>query len=187
MALVDRAKLRENHQQVVARLASEASYGLMRPTVSARLVRDVSVESSFVQYDRPFTFLGDEAVDRAGHETGPSPMRYFLSGIAFCALGWWAKGSALLDVELASLEVRLRSFLDMRGEHGVPDVPPNPQWLVFEVEVSSPASREQVLELIDWGLARCPLSVLVGRAVPVHQRVVHDGTLIRDGVPPEAR
>jgi len=186
MALVDRDKLRENHQQVVARLDSEASYGLMRPAVSARLVRDVSVESSFVQYDRPFTFLGDEAVDRAGHETGPSPMRYFLSGIAFCSLGWWAKGSAMLNVELTSLEVRLRSFLDLRGEHGFPDVPPNPQWLVLEIEVSSPASRERVLELIDWGLAHCPLSVLVGRAVPVHQRVVLDGAPIRDTVPPEA-
>jgi uncharacterized OsmC-like protein len=187
MALVDRAKLRENHEEVVARLAADPTHGLMRPTVSARLVRDVSVESSFVQYDRPFTFLGDEAADRGGHEAGPSPMRYFLSGIAFCALGWWAKGSAELDVELGSIEVRLRSYLDMRGEYGFPDVPPNPQWLVAEIDVSSPASGDEVLEVVDWGLAHCPLSVLVGRAIEVHQRVVHDGAVIRDTVPPEAR
>lgn len=186
MALIDRDALRVNHEQVVARLEADRAAGLMQPEVTARLVRDVSVESSFVQYGRPFTFHGDEAADRAGHETGPSPMRYLLSGVAFCLLGWWAKGSAMLDVELASLEVRLRTFLDMRGEHGVADVPANPQWLVLEVTVSSEAPRERMLEMIDWGIARCPLSALVARAIPVHARVVLDGEVIRDDVPVES-
>lgn len=186
MALIDHDALRANHEQVVARLEADAGAGLMRPEVTARLVRDVSVESSFVQYGRPFTFHGDEAADRAGHETGPSPMRYLLSGVAFCLLGWWAKGSAVLDVELTSLDVRLRTFLDMRGEHGVADVPPHPQWLVLEVAVSSDAPRERVLEVIDWGIARCPLSVLVARAIPVYAQVVLDGEVVRDEVPAEA-
>lgn len=180
MALIDRPKLRANHEQVVERLAADPTFGLMRPTVSARLVRDVSVESSFVQYDRPFTFLGDEAADRAGHETGPSPMRYFLSGVAFCMLGWWAKGSAMLEVELGSIEVKLQTLLDMRGEHGFEDVPANPQWLDLEIEVTSDAPAEKVLEVIDWGIARCPLSVLVGRAIPIRDRVVLGGDVIRD-------
>lgn len=187
MTLIDGAKLRANHEDVVGRLRGDPSYGLMRPQVTARLVRDVAVESSFVQYDRSFTFAGDEALDRGGHETGPSPMRYFLSGIAFCIAGWWAKGSALLDVELGSLELKLRTFLDMRGEHGFEDVPPNPQWLVIEAEVSSPADPERVLEVIDWGVRHCPLSVLVSRAIPVHHHVVLNGTVIRDTVPPHAR
>lgn len=187
MALIDRAMLRANHEQVVDRLAAEPSFGLMRPEVTARVVKDVSVESSFVQYDRPFTFLSDEAAVRGGQETGPSPMRYLLSGVAFCLLGWWAKGSAMLDVEVASLEVRLRTFLDMRGEHGIADVPSNPQWLVMEVTVSSPGSTERVLEFLDWGIAHCPLSVLVRKAIPVYIRVDHDGSITRDTVPAEAR
>lgn len=186
MALIDRESLRANHAEVVARLADPTA-GLMRPEVAARLVRDVSVESNFVQYGRPFTFLGDESLDRAGHETGPSPMRYVLSGIAFCLLGWWAKGSAMLGVELASLEVRLRTFLDLRGEHGVGDAPVHPQWLVLEVAVSSEAPPERVLEVIDWGIAHCPLSVLVRKAIPVHVRVVQDGSVTRDTVPDTAR
>ena len=186
MALIDRDVLRTNHARVVERLRADPAFGLMRPSVTARLVRDVSVESRFVQYDREFTFLGDEAADRGGHETGPSPMRYFLTGIGFCLLGWWAKGASHLDVEIATLEVTLRTLLDMRGEHGVADVPPNPQYLVLDVSVSSPAAPNRVLEVIDWGARYCPLAVLVGRAIPVHQRVVHDGTVIRDEVPAEA-
>lgn len=186
MALVDRPKLRTDHEQMVARLSTDDRFGLMRPQVTARLVRDVSVESRFVQYDREFTFLGDEAVDRGGHETGPSPMRYFLSGIGFCLLGWWAKGATMLDVDVASLEVTLRTFLDMRGEYGVSSVPANPQYLVLDVAVSSDAPPEKVLEVLDWGRDHCPLSVLVGKAIPVHERVVLDGATIRDTVPPSA-
>lgn len=186
MALVDRAALRDNYDRVVARLAAEPGFGLMRPSVSARLVEGVSVESTFVQYGRPFTLLGDEAADRGGRETGPSPMRYFLTGIAFCLLGWWAKGSAVLGVELDSLAVRLETFLDMRGEHGLEGVPPHPQWLLVEVQVAGPAGADDVLRVVDWGIARCPLSVLVARAVPLHQRVLLNGEPIRDAVPPQA-
>jgi uncharacterized OsmC-like protein len=186
MTLIDRAKLRTNHGEVVRQLQDDPAYGRMRPQVTARLVKDVSVESSFVQYGRPFTFLGDEAAERGGQESGPSPMRYFLSGISFCLIGWWAKGSAMLDVELSSLAVTTRTFLDMRGEHGVPDVPVNPQWLVLEIEVESDAPAEGVLEVIDWGVRHCPLSALVGRAIPVYDRVTLNGTVVRDTVPAEA-
>jgi len=187
IALIDRDTLRVNHERVVARLSADATFGLMRPTVHARLVRDVSVESVFVQYDRTFTFNGDEARERAGHETGPSPMRYFLSGIAFCLAGWYAKGSAVLDVPIDGLELDLRTLLDMRGEHGFDGHPPNPQYLVVEVSVTSVAPPATVLEVIDWGGARCPLSALVRTAIPVYERVILDGELIRDTVPVEAR
>ena len=186
MALVDRAKLRSNHEHVVARLTSDDAFGLMRPQVTARLVQDVSVESRFVQYDRDFTFLGDEAKDRGGHETGPSPMRYFLTGIGFCLLGWWAKGSAMLDVELTSVEVTLRTFLDMRGEHGIEGVPPHPQYLVLDITVSSDAPPDRVLEVLAWGRHHCPLSNLVGQAIPIHGRVTLDGKVVRDTVPASA-
>lgn len=183
MALIDREALRANHDRVAARLAAEPAFGLMRPAVHARLVRDVSVESVFVQYDRTFTFYGDEALDRAGHETGPSPMRYFLSGIAFCLAGWYAKGSAVLDVPIESLELDLRTLLDMRGEHGLAGHPPNPQYLVVEAAIESGAPADRVLEVVDWGGARCPLSVLVRTAIPVHERIVVGGAVIRDTVP----
>ena len=187
MSLIDREKLRTGHERLVARLEADPTFGLMRPTVHARLVRDVSVESVFVQYDRTFTFNGDEARERGGHETGPSPMRYFLSGIAFCLAGWYAKGSAVLDVPIDGLELDLRTLLDMRGEHGFEGHPPNPQYLIVEVAVTTVASPADVLEVLDWGGAHCPLSALVGAAIPVHERVVLNGELVRDTIPADAR
>lgn len=183
MALVDRDKLRANYDDLVVRLAADDATGIVRPSVTTRLVGDVTVESTFTQYDREFRFVSDEAVSRGGREAGPSPMRYFLSGLAFCLQGWYAKGSAAVDCELDGLELELRTWMDMRGEHAFADVPPHPQWIVAEVRVTSPAPAGRVLAMIDWGDARCPLASLVRRAIPVHQRVILNGSVIRDEVP----
>jgi len=183
MTLVDRDKLRTNYLRLVEELAADGATGIVRPSVTARLVQDVTVESTFVQYDRPFRFVGDEAMHRGGHEEGPSPMRYFLSGLAFCLEGWYAKGSAVEDCELDGLELELRTFMDMRGEHAFPDVPAHPQWIVAESRVASRSPSDRVLAMIDWGDARCPLGSLVRRAIPIYPRVIHNGTTIRDEVP----
>jgi uncharacterized OsmC-like protein len=183
MSLVNRDLLRTNYEQLAATLSSDDAAGLVRPSVTARLLGNVTAESTFVQYDRPFRFIGDEAIIRGGREEGPSPMRYFLSGIAFCLEGWYAKGSAFADVDIEALELELRTYMDMRGEHGLPDVPPHPQWIVAEVRATSPSPPENVLAMVDWGDVRCPLGSLVRRAIPVYGRVIHNGTLIRDEVP----
>lgn len=187
MSLVETAKLSSNYTAVVERLAADDDAGLMRPSVSARLVQDVSVESRFDQYDQSYTFHGDEAHSRGGHERGPSPMRYFLSGIAFCLVGWYAKGSAFTDVELQGLDIDIRTFLDMRGEHGFDGVPAHPQWLELDIQATSPSAPDNVLAMIDWGDERCPLGVFARRAVPVYQRVTHNRRVIRDTIPPEAQ
>lgn len=181
--LIDRPVLRQSYEELAERLRVDGAGSFVRPYVETKVVRDVTVESSFIQYDRPFTFTSDEAHHRGGHEDGPSPMRYFLSGIAFCQQGWYAKGAALVDIELDSLELDVRTYMDMRGEHGFEGVPPNPQWLLFDIRVTGEVPPERVLEMIDWGDARCPLGVLVRRAVPVYERINLNGTTIRDTTP----
>ena len=185
MSLVDHETLKGNYETVAKNLANDSNAGLMRPSVSTRLIENVSVESTFEQYGKTYTFYGDEAKSRGGYERGPSPMRYFLNGIAFCLQGWCAKGSAIAEVDIDSMEIDITSFLDMRGEHGFEEVPANPQWLILDIRVGSPSPSEQVLEMVDWGISRCPLSVFVKKAVPVYERVSHNGKAIRDTVPAE--
>lgn len=185
MSLVDQETLRANYESVAENLANDANAGLMRPRVSTRLIENVSVESTFEQYGQTYTFYGDEAKSRGGYERGPSPMRYFLNGVAFCLQGWCAKGSAFAEVDIDSMEIDITSFLDMRGEHGFEDVPANPQWLILDIRVDSPSPAEQVLEMVEWGISRCPLSVFAKKAVPVYERVSHNGKAIRDTVPAE--
>lgn len=183
MSIVDGGMLQDNYRAVVDKLSTDAGAGLMHPEVSAELLEDVSVRAVFEQYGTEFEFYGDEATSRGGHERGPSPMRYFLSGIAFCMLGWYAKGSAFADCDIEALTMDVRSFLDMRGEHGFDDRAVHPQWLVFDIRVTSPSPSDQVLAMIDWGDARCPLGAFARRAAPVYEIVTHNGKVIRDAVP----
>ena len=183
MGIVDHDKLKSNYLGVVEKLDSNHAAGLVHPYVSAEILEDVSVRSSFIQYDREFTFFGDEAFDRGGHERGPSPIRYFLSGIAFCMLGWYAKGAALVDCDVQAMRMNITTHLDLRGEHGFDDKPAHIQWLVFDVHVESPSSADTVLAMIDWGDVRCPLGAFSRRAVPVYTVVNHNGAVIRNTVP----
>lgn len=187
MSLVKSGELRAGYESLAAKLATDDTAGHMRPYVSARLVEDVTVESTFEQYGREFTFFADEAAVRGGKELGPSPMRYFLSGIVFCLIGWYAKGSTFADVDVEGLEVDARTYLDMRGEHGFTSVPANPQWIVLDIRVTSPSPSSNVLAMLEWGDARCPLGVFARRAVPVYQQVTHNDEVILDTVPAEAR
>lgn len=155
----------------------------MRPLVKTMLVHNVHARSDFIQYDKAFSFDCDESDGRAGNGQAPSPLRYFLSSIAFCQQVWFAKGAALADVEIEELEIDVHTYMDMRGEHKVGEVPPNPQWIIIEASVTSPSATAAVLAMADEANARCPVTNLVAKAVPIYEQIRLNGIVIRDTVP----
>jgi uncharacterized OsmC-like protein len=180
---VDLAKLADNVNETAARLAEDSAAGHVRPNVQTRLIANVQAQSDFVQYGKQFSFRCDESDDRAGTGEAPSPLRYFLSGIAFCQQVWYAKGAALVGCPIEELEIDVRTYMDMRGEHHVDDVVAHPQWIAIEARVTSPGSSEQVLAMVDEANSRCPVYSLVSLAVPVYERIHHNGTVVRDTIP----
>ena len=182
---VDIEKLRANVTETAARLAADPEAGHVRPRVTTRLIANVHARSDFVQYDEDFTFECDEAEGRAGGGAHPSPLRYFLSGLAFCQQVWYAKGAALVGCELEELEIDVLTYMDMRGEHHVGDVPAHPQWIIIEAAITSPAPADAVLAIVDEANSRCPVYALVAKAVPIYERIRHNDRLLRDSVPPD--
>ena len=180
---VDLDKLRANVEVTTALLSRDESAGHVRPKVVTHLVEDVHARSDFVQYDKEFSFECDEAESRAGRGAHPSPLRYFLSGLAFCQQVWYAKGAALAGCALEDLRIEVRTYMDMRGEHLIDDIPQHPQWIVIEAWVESPAHSAKVLDMVDEANARCPVYGLVERAVPIHERIHHNGVVVRDTIP----
>ena len=180
---IDQKKLRSNVEETAEALAADPSVGHVRPYVKTKLVADVQAVSDFVQYGKEFSFRCDESDDRAGRGEAPSPLRYFLSSIAFCLQVWYAKGAALVGVELDDLEIDLRTYMDMRGEHKVGDAPPHPQWIIIEASVTSPSDPEHVLAMVDEANDRCPVSTLVAKAIPMYERIELNGSMIRNTIP----
>lgn len=180
---VDRELLRRNVEDTTETLRADPAAGHVRPRVVTRLIENVNARSDFVQYDKSFTFECDESTGRAGSGEHPSPLRYFLSGLAFCQQVWYAKGAALAGCDIEDLELDVSTYMDMRGEHLIDGIPPHPQWVVIEARVSSPGTTEQVVQMVDEANARCPVYSLVARAVPIYERIFLNGELLRDTVP----
>lgn len=170
-------------EETAVRLIGDPTAGHVRPLVKSTLVHNVHARSDFVQYDKEFSFECDEADGRAGTSQAPSPLRYFLSSIAFCQQVWFAKGAALAGVEVEELEIDVHTYMDMRGEHKVGEVPPHPQWIIIEANVMSPSPPSAVLAMADEANARCPVTTLVAKAVPVFEQIRLNGVLVRDTVP----
>jgi uncharacterized OsmC-like protein len=184
---VDVDELARSIHGLVETLDADPSAGIVRPWVSTRLERDVRASSRFTQYGHDFEFRSDEAVDRGGAGSAPSPLRYLLSAVAFCLQGWCAKTWALDATGIADLRVDVRTRMDMRGEHLVPGADAHPQWLVLDVEMRSDASDARAVAMLREASRRCPVTALLVKAVPVYHRLVHNGSLVLDDRPPELR
>lgn len=180
---IDARRLRDNVTDTTATLRADETAGHVRPRVSTSLIENVHARSEFIQYERAFSFECDESSGRAGSDAAPSPLRYFLSGLAFCMQVWYAKGAALADCVIDDLRIDVLTYMDMRGEHLIDGIPPNPQWIVIEAHVDSPSDAGAVLGMVDEANARCPVYSLVSKAVPVYERIIHRDRLIRDTVP----
>ncbi|KQW06273.1 hypothetical protein ASC66_07045 [Leifsonia sp. Root4] len=176
--------LRRSIEAQIAQLTEDPQSAIVRPWVRTELERGVLGVSRFTQYGTEYEFRSDEALDRGGEASAPSPMRYLLSGVAFCLQGWTAKCFAQHDVPLDALAVELRTTMDMRGELLLGDVPAHPQWLVAELTVTSSASATSVADLVAEAVDRCPLSALLKRAIPLYVKITLRGVVISDDRPP---
>ena len=180
---IDADRLRDNVASTARILADDDTAGHVRPRVTTRLIHNVHAKSDFTQYEKEFYFECDESEARAGQGEHPSPLRYFLSGLAFCMQVWYAKGAALVGCELDDLQIDVLTYMDMRGEHLVAGVPTYPQWIIIEAAVTSGSDPATALAMVDEANARCPVYGLIARAVPVYERIRLGDDLIRDTVP----
>ena len=89
---------------------------------------------------RHFTFLVDEPAERGGTDRGPNPLAYFLAGAASCLMNQYATDALFRDVKLDAFEITARGHFDRRIGGAFSD-------MVYDLKISSPASREQILSL----------------------------------------
>jgi len=184
MGIIDANLLKGNLDGLAASLTKDPSTGFVMPKVSTALVEDVRAVSVFTQYGSEFEFRCDESEGRGGRGEAPSPLRYLLSSLAFCQQVWYAKGAAMADCEIEALEINVETFMDMRGEHLVGEIPTYPQWFLVDARVDSPSSVECVKAMVAEANRRCPVYGLLSRAVPIYSRLVHNGVVLEDETPP---
>lgn len=164
-----------------ARIASDPETGIMRPWLRATIVEGVHGRAEFEQYGRVHRFESDEAPDRGGSGSAPSPLRYLLAALAFCSQGWIAKEFAMRSLDARSEFVDARTMLDMAGELGIDASAPHPPWFVLDVTCTTNGIDDDALvAAVRAGVARCPVASLVAAAVPLRLLVRRAGRVVFD-------
>jgi uncharacterized OsmC-like protein len=116
--------------------------------------------------------MSDMSQGVGGGGTAPSPGWLLRAANASCIATLIAMRAAEEGVELDTLEVTVDSESDDYGILGLDDaVPAGPLSMRVQVRASSAAPDEKLREVIDWGVAHCPVCDAVKRAVPVEVQV----------------
>lgn len=164
-----------------SRIAADPEAGKMRPWLRATIIDGVHGAAEFEQYGRWHRFESDEAVERGGSGAAPSPLRYLLAALAFCAQGWIAKEFAEQRLSARTESVDARTLLDMAGELGIGTSAPHPPWFVLEVTCGpTEVDDDTLVAAVRAGVARCPVASLLAAAVPLRLIVRREESILLD-------
>lgn len=147
---------------------AEARYrdGVATATLRSGLVVDVTGPGGEVA-------TTDMVASVGGTGSAPSPGWLLRAATASCVATLIAMRAAMLDVALEALEVSVDSESDDLGILGIdPSVPAGPLSLRVAVSVRSSGSDDhQLQEIVAWGVAHCPVTDAVQRAVPMEVEI----------------
>ena len=116
---------------------------------------------------RDFSLRADEPPTIGGAITGPTPVELTLASLGTCQEIVYATYARILGIPLDNVTVHTEGRLDLRGFYGVADVPVGFGDISFSVEISSPASPEDVERLVAAVNTHCPVLEILRNPVPV--------------------
>lgn len=107
---------------------------------------------------RQHQIVSDSPPDFAGYDLGPSSPEIQLGVLGSCLTHIFLIQAADRQVPLDAIDVEITAEIDPRaGRPGFESVPVYPHNISYRVEVTSPASREEIEELHTAVKAVCPI------------------------------
>lgn len=180
MVEINNSRLLENFQEWQKRLREDPSRGLSTPSATVTLVKNLEARADVKDKSASWIFYSDEDKVRGGESKHPGALGYFLAAFGFCQQSWWLKCAALLQLTINSLEIEVKSMLDLRGEHFVDNIYPGLQWFALETRIQSDEPEEKITALAKLVDASCPVYSTLRRAAPIKQRIILNGKIISD-------
>lgn len=100
----------------------------------------------------------DEPADLGGTDRGPNPVELLLVALGTCQEIVYRAYASVMGIELESVKCNLRGYLDLRGLFGMQEgIRAGYSKIVFDTEVVSSASREQLEKLAMIVEKHCPV------------------------------
>lgn len=118
----------------------------------------------------------DEPADLGGTDRGPNPVEVVLVALGTCQEIVYRAYAAVMGIQLESVKCNLRGYLDLRGLFAMQDdIRAGYQKIVFETEVVSSASREELHKLAQMVEKHCPVLNTLQEPVEVTGTVTING------------
>jgi len=118
----------------------------------------------------------DEPPDLGGADAGPNPVELLLVALGACQEIMYSAYASVMGVQLNSVKVNLRGYIDLRGLFGMDAaIPPGYQKIVFETELDSPADPETLMKLAQTVESHCPVLDCLVRSIEVSGSVSVNG------------
>lgn len=125
---------------------------------------------------RQFEIPIDEPAELGGTNTAMNPVELVLSAFGACQEIMYAAYAAVLGIPITSLEIDVRGDLNLKGLFGMDDaVPPGYRKVSWETRIESPASAEQIRELVAVVQKTCPVLDILRRPIDTESEVMLNG------------
>jgi putative redox protein len=127
---------------------------------------------------RGFSMGVDEPPELGGADTAMNPVELILVALGTCQEIMYGAYAAVMDIELESVEVQVKGYLDVRGLFAMAEVAAGYKNIRFETNIKSPASPEQIRKLVEQVESHCPVMDTITRSIQVSGESYHNGTAV---------
>lgn len=118
----------------------------------------------------------DEPPELGGKDSGPNPVEIVLVALGTCQEIVYRAYASVMGIKLDSVKVDVRGYLDLRGLFAMEEgVPAGYQKIVFETQIQSSASDEELQKLAQIVEAHCPVLNTLEAPVEVKGNLVING------------
>lgn len=159
--------------ETAAAVEADASAGMVRYRASTQWIEDVRCTANVRDFE---TMTIDEPAAFGGGDSAMSPADVVLVAMGTCQEIMYAALASAMDIQLDECKVEVTADLDLKGLMGMDeDVPPGLLSMDYHVQLKSPASDEELKQLVDAVERQCPLLDTLTRAVEVNGKVSING------------
>lgn len=120
---------------------------------------------------RGFSVPIDEPRELGGNDTAPNPVELLLAALGGCQEIVYRAFAAVMGIEIQSIEVHAKGYLDLHGFLGLAEVPAGFTNISFTTRIVSTASPESISQLAALVEKHCPVQDTLMRSIPVSGKV----------------
>lgn len=124
-----------------------------------------------------WTFKVDIGKSEGGNDAGPGPGILERDALGSCLAIGYSQRAAMLEIPIDKIEVDVESDFDASSMLYLNDNPPGFDAMRYKVYIESPASREEVMRVIEDTDRHSPVLDDFRRAIPIDREITIKSTL----------